>query len=144
MVDDIEEAILLDQAKSGYFDTVLVDKLTVVERLRDVEHLRYIPLVLITPQIPQLNLKYCLDFGESLNLVRWKRGLTVRSNLGAGIANCVESPTNAQDMCNALLPALEASNRIPSERDGDASFKVLLAEDSTSHFLTPQPDSSRN
>jgi osomolarity two-component system sensor histidine kinase NIK1 len=42
----------------------------------------------------------------------------------------VESPTNAQDMCNALLPALEASNRIPSERGGDASFKVLLAEDS--------------
>lgn len=35
-------------------------------------------------------------------------------------------------MCNALLPALEASNRIPSERDGDASFKVLLAEDSES------------
>lgn len=33
-------------------------------------------------------------------------------------------------MCNALLPALEASNRIPSERGGDASFKVLLAEDS--------------
>lgn len=35
-------------------------------------------------------------------------------------------------MCNALLPALEASNRIPSERGGDASFKVLLAEDSAS------------
>lgn len=31
-------------------------------------------------------------------------------------------------MCNALLPALEASNRIPSERGSDA-FKVLLAED---------------
>lgn len=111
VVDSMEEAMLLDQAQSGYFDTVLVDQLSVVERLRDVEHLRYIPLVLITPQIPQLNLKYCLDFG---------------------IANCVESPTNAQDMCNALLPALEASNRIPSERDGDTSFKVLLAEDSAS------------
>ncbi|KAL8281120.1 hypothetical protein RQP46_006478 [Phenoliferia psychrophenolica] len=108
VVDRLEEACQLDQAQSGYFDTVLVDSLDVVERLRDVEHLRYIPLVLITPQIPQLNLKYCLDFG---------------------IANCVESPTNAQDMCNALLPALEASNRIPVQGSGDLSFKVLLAED---------------
>ncbi|GAA5979794.1 hypothetical protein JCM5350_002051 [Sporobolomyces pararoseus] len=108
VVDTMEEACMLDQSQTGYFDTVLVDQLSIVERLRDVEHLRYIPLVLITPQIPQLNLKYCLDFG---------------------VANCVESPTNAQDMCNALLPALEASNRIPSERGGDASFKVLLAED---------------
>jgi osomolarity two-component system sensor histidine kinase NIK1 len=111
VVDAIEEAVLLDQAQSGYFDTVLVDQLTVVEKLRDVEHLRYIPLVLITPHghVTQLNLKYCLDFG---------------------IANCVESPTNAQDMCNALLPALEASNRIPSERGGETTFKLLLAEDS--------------
>lgn len=109
VVDTFEEAVLLDQAQSGYFDTVLVDQLTVVEKLRNVEHLRYIPLVLITPSIAQLNLKYCLDFG---------------------IANCVESPTNAQDMCNALLPALEASNRIPSERGGETTFKLLLAEDS--------------
>lgn len=57
VVDSMEEACLLDQAQSGYFDTVLVDQLSIVERLRDVEHLRYIPLVLITPQIPQLNLK---------------------------------------------------------------------------------------
>lgn len=57
VVANMEEACLLDQAQSGYFDTVLVDQISVVERLRDVEHLRYIPLVLITPQIPQLNLK---------------------------------------------------------------------------------------
>lgn len=108
VVGSLEEACTFGDAQAGYFDTVLVDQLSVVERLREVESLRYIPLVLISPQIPQLNLKYCLDFG---------------------IANCVESPTNAQDMCNALLPALESSNRITSERGGDASFKVLLAED---------------
>lgn len=108
VVTTMEEAMRLDQAQTGFFDTVLVDQLSVVERIRDVEHLRYIPLVLITPQVPQLSLKYCLDFG---------------------IANCVESPTNAQDMCNALLPALEASNRVPVQAGGDAAFKVLLAED---------------
>lgn len=57
VVDTMEEACMLDQSQTGYFDTVLVDQLSIVERLRDVEHLRYIPLVLITPQIPQLNLK---------------------------------------------------------------------------------------
>lgn len=66
VVDNLDEARLLDQARTGYFDTVLVDSLEVVSGLRDVEHLRYIPLVLITPQIPQLNLKVgsldCLPF----------------------------------------------------------------------------------
>ncbi|BGP70820.1 histidine kinase osmosensor [Rhodotorula toruloides] len=107
VVDTLEEACLLDHSQTGYFDTVLVDQLSVVDRLCDDEHLRNIPFVLDTPQIPQLNLK-----------VRF------------GIVNCVESPTNAQDMCNVLLPVLKASNRIPSERGGDASFKVILAEDS--------------
>jgi osomolarity two-component system sensor histidine kinase NIK1 len=130
VVDTMEEACLLDQAQSGYFDTVLVDQLSVVERLRDVEHLRYIPLVLITPQIPQLNLKYCLDFGCVFPSLCSAASSVTDRVWGCRIANCVESPTNAQDMCNALLPALEASNRIPSERGADASFKVLLAEDS--------------
>ena len=44
-------------------------------------------------------------------------------------------------MCNALLPALEASNRIPSQGSGDLSFKVLLAEDSAS-FLRSDVDLS--
>jgi osomolarity two-component system sensor histidine kinase NIK1 len=68
---------MLDQSQTGYFDTVLVDQLSIVERLRDVEHLRYIPLVLITPQIPQLNLKVShsltaspiLPFIDSLKLL---------------------------------------------------------------------------
>ena len=62
VVDTMEEACMLDQSQTGYFDTVLVDQLSIVERLRDVEHLRYIPLVLITPQIPQLNLKVSNSF----------------------------------------------------------------------------------
>ena len=40
-------------------------------------------------------------------------------------------------MCNALLPALEASNRIPSEGGGETTFKLLLAEDSLSIPLSP-------
>jgi osomolarity two-component system sensor histidine kinase NIK1 len=66
VVETLDEARLLDQAQTGYFDTVLVDSLEVVSGLRDVEHLRYIPLVLITPQIPQLNLKVGLILRLSL------------------------------------------------------------------------------
>jgi osomolarity two-component system sensor histidine kinase NIK1 len=66
VVDTMEEACMLDQSQTGYFDTVLVDQLSIVERLRDVEHLRYIPLVLITPQIPQLNLKVSHSLASSL------------------------------------------------------------------------------
>lgn len=54
----------IDEAceQNGLFDTVLVDSLAVLENLREVEKLRYIPLVLISTHIPQLNLKYALDY----------------------------------------------------------------------------------
>jgi osomolarity two-component system sensor histidine kinase NIK1 len=60
VVHSIEEACL-QQAGSGVFDTVLVSEISVVEDLRDIEHLRYIPLVLVSPSIGTLNLKHCLD-----------------------------------------------------------------------------------
>ena len=110
VVESVEAALAVhsDRTDEGQFDTVLVDQLSVVERLRFIDILRYVPLVLVTPCIPQLNLKRCVDFG---------------------IANCVESPTNAQDMCNALLPALEASLRVASEPGEPHGYRVLLAED---------------
>lgn len=129
VVEALEQACTLDSTQAGSFDAVLVDQLSVVERLREVESLRYIPLVLISPQIPQLNLKV----RRVSSLLCRESGLTrcaLQYCLDLGITNCVESPTNAQDMCNALLPALESSNRLTADRGGDASFKVLLAEDS--------------
>lgn len=66
IVKSIEEACVLDQAQLGHFDTVLVDQLPTIKALRDVDHLRYIPLVFVAPQIPQLNLKFCLDLGKIL------------------------------------------------------------------------------
>ncbi|GAA6058129.1 hypothetical protein NBRC10513_001140 [Rhodotorula toruloides] len=129
VVDTLEEACLLDHSQTGYFDTVLVDQLSVVDRLCDDEHLRNIPFVLDTPQIPQLNLKVrCAPAFLGPPTDPLSSSSTAFDSVG--IVNCVESPTNAQDMCNVLLPVLKASNRIPSERGGDASFKVILAEDS--------------
>ena len=60
-VRSIDEACKLP----GLFDTVLVDQLQIVEQVREVEKLRYIPLVLVSSYIPQLKLKYALDYVRS-------------------------------------------------------------------------------
>lgn len=103
-VRSIEEAC----EQQGIFDTVVVDQLALVEQLREIERLRYIPLVLICTYIDQLNLKYALDYG---------------------IANCIEVPTDAQDVANAITPALETSNRNSRDLNGEYTYKILLAED---------------
>lgn len=108
------EEVLMKHAGQT-FDTVIVDQMSIAEDLREVEHLRYIPLILVAPEVPRMNLKYCLDYG---------------------IANCIESPTNAQDICNALTPALETSSRNPADVNGDSPMKVLLAEDSELYALS--------
>jgi len=46
-----------------------------------------------------------------------------------GIANCIEVPADAQDLANAITPALETSNRNPSDLNGENTYKILLAED---------------
>jgi len=70
-VKSIEEAC----EQHGLFDTVLVDQLSIVEQLREVERLRYIPLVLVSTHIPQLNLKYALDYvSHSCLIMLWARG----------------------------------------------------------------------
>lgn len=96
---------------SGIFDTVLIDQHSYVEKLRDIAHLRYTPLVLVASSLPELNLKSCLDFG---------------------IANVIQTPASVHDVANALTSALETSNRSVGESGGDVKFKILLAEDSQS------------
>lgn len=56
--------------QQGIFDTVIVDQLEIVESLREVERLRYIPLVLIASHIPQIKLKHALDFVSPLQFRR--------------------------------------------------------------------------
>ena len=56
--------------KQGIFDTVIVDQLEIVESLREVERLRYIPLVLIASHIPQIKLKHALDFVDTCSGLR--------------------------------------------------------------------------
>ena len=89
------------------FDTIVVDSLESATSLRSVQPFRYIPIVLLAPTIPHLNLKTCLDLG---------------------ITTYSTTPTDEADLGSALYPALE-SRSSPVNPDHARSFHILLAED---------------
>ncbi|RHZ84451.1 hypothetical protein Glove_81g78 [Diversispora epigaea] len=105
-----ETAIITASRKSDtpLFDTVIVDDLSIVERLREITHLRYIPIVLLAPMIPNLNMKNCIDLG---------------------ITSYSSTPTNIPDLMNALLPALESHAAVPSDFTRQQPLDILMAED---------------
>lgn len=108
VVKSLEEANS-QKVSSSVFDTVLIDQPNDTEKLRDIKHLRYTPVVLVASSMPELNLKNCLDFG---------------------IANVIQTPATVQDVGNSLPASLETSNRVVNQADGDITYKILLAEDS--------------
>ncbi|KAI9435062.1 HAMP TYPE histidine kinase [Lactarius indigo] len=97
-----------DKATCPHIDTIVVDSLSVTETIREYEHLRYIPIVLLAPKLPRLNLKWCLD---------------------NSISSEVTTPVSAQDLASALISALESSTVSPAAATNDVIFDILLAED---------------
>ncbi|KAJ4465052.1 histidine kinase [Lentinula aciculospora] len=91
-----------------HFDTIVVDSLSTAETIREIEHLRYIPIVLLAPSMPRLNLKWCLDNSISAQ---------------------VTTPISAQDLASALVSALESNTVSPVGAANDVTFDILLAED---------------
>ncbi|CAI2165450.1 15768_t:CDS:10 [Funneliformis geosporum] len=105
-----ETAIITASRKSDtpLFDTVIVDDLSIVERLREIAHLRYTPIVLLAQMIPKLNMKNCIDLG---------------------ITSYSSTPSNLPDLVNAMLPALESHAAIPSDFARQQPLDILMAED---------------
>jgi len=97
-----------DKERCPHFDTIVVDSLTMTESIREYEHLRYIPIVLLAPSMPRLNLKWCLD---------------------NSISSQVTTPVTAQDLAAALISALESNTVSPVAAPNDIVFDILLAED---------------
>ncbi|KAF9459630.1 hypothetical protein BDZ94DRAFT_1171284 [Collybia nuda] len=97
-----------DKEKCPHIDTIVVDSLSVTECIREYEHLRYIPIVLLGPAMPRLNLKWCLD---------------------NSISSQVTTPVTAQDLSSALISALESNTVSPVSAPNDIIFDILLAED---------------
>ncbi|KAG6856000.1 hypothetical protein H0H87_008544 [Tephrocybe sp. NHM501043] len=101
-------AEVADKEKCPHIDTIVVDSLNVTESIREYEHLRYIPIVLLAPSMPRLNLKWCLDNSISAQ---------------------VTTPVTAQDLASALISALESNTVSPVSAPNDVIFDILLAED---------------
>nr|CAG8616738.1 4633_t:CDS:2 [Entrophospora candida] len=111
IANSVEEAAIITASRKSdvpLFDTVIVDDLTIVERLRKITYLRYIPIVLLAPTIPELNMKSCIDLG---------------------ITSYSSTPSTLPDLMNALLPALESNSSIPSDCTRQQPLDILMAED---------------
>ncbi|KAE8266131.1 hypothetical protein A4X09_0g6217 [Tilletia walkeri] len=106
-VHSVQEA---SERKKGMprIDAIVADSLSVIEDLRTVEHLRYIPINLVSPTTLMLNLTYCLDHG---------------------ISSYINTPTTLADLYYALLPSLESSAAAPTEGNHEVTYDILLAED---------------
>ncbi|KAI9497301.1 hypothetical protein BDB00DRAFT_868740 [Zychaea mexicana] len=113
-VGSIEEATELANKYSNrskvapFFDTVVIDKMTQAEKVREIMPLRYTPLVLIAPEIHMLNMKLCIDLG---------------------ITAYINSPRNLAELMDALSPALESHAALPSDSGKIQPLQILIAED---------------
>ncbi|EPS94054.1 hypothetical protein FOMPIDRAFT_50286 [Fomitopsis schrenkii] len=111
-----------DKEKTPSVDTVIVDGHEVTERLREHEHLRYIPIVLLTPQsTPRLNrtsLARCIQ----MLLILISRSQMV-------ISSQITTPVTTQDLASALIAALESNTVTPVVAAQDVPYDILIAED---------------
>ena len=105
VVKSIEDAHFQDPCK---YDVIIIDSLEMGRMLRQLPEIKYIPFVLLHPQIPNLNMRTCLDLG---------------------IQSYGNTPCSQMDLADYLKPALE-SLVVPSESDVPQNYNILLAEDS--------------
>ncbi|PWN38475.1 uncharacterized protein FA14DRAFT_120084 [Meira miltonrushii] len=106
-VHSIEEASA-QRRRIGRIDAIVADSLSIVEDIRSLDHLRYIPINLVSPTPLVLNLTQCLDYG---------------------ISSYINTPTELCDLYYALLPSLESSASVPTEGQNEIVYDILLAED---------------
>src|ERR1700722_1050564 len=98
------------------------------ESIREYEHLRYIPIVLLAPSLPRLNREssqpcYSDQISHCLRLcpVKWC--------LDNGISSQVTTPVTAADLASALISALESNTGGPVSAQKNVLYDILLAED---------------
>jgi osomolarity two-component system sensor histidine kinase NIK1 len=111
VVVESEKSSALTRLKAGTslpYDAILVDSIDTARRLRAVDDLKYLPIVLLAPVV-HINLKSCLDLG---------------------ITSYMTTPCKLIDLSNGIIPALE-NRATPSLADNTKSFEILLAEDNT-------------
>ncbi|KAL1410625.1 histidine kinase osmosensor [Vanrija albida] len=122
-----------------HFDTMIVDSLAAAERVRTIEHLRYIPIVLLSPS----NRPAGPDNPSFIDMDEQRRKLLglpspseqlispvpVKDCLDMGINTYYTTPLNLQELANAIVPALESHQVQPGDTVKDTVLSILLAED---------------
>lgn len=95
-------------AKAGSFayDVIVVDEIDTAIRIRGIDELKYIPIVLLAPVV----------------------SVSMKSALDLGVASYMTTPCELMDLGNGMVPALERQ-AAPSTSDHSKSFDILLAED---------------
>lgn len=121
------------------FDTMIVDSLSAAERLRTVEHLRYIPIVLLAPsnRPPGPDNPSFIDLPENRRKLlalpsasdQMLSPIPVKDCLEMGINTYYTTPLNLQELSNAIVPALESHQVQPGDSVKDTVLSILLAED---------------
>jgi osomolarity two-component system sensor histidine kinase NIK1 len=96
----------LEELPAGSYDSIIVDCKATAQRLRDFQKFKYIPLVMLTPNIL----------------------VSFRSALEDGISSYMSTPCQAIDLGNALIPALEGRSTAPTTKNS-RTLSILLAED---------------
>ena len=94
------------QAGSFAYDVIVVDEIDTATRIRDIDELKYIPIVLLAPVV----------------------SVSMKSALDLGVASYMTTPCELVDLGNGMVPALERQ-AAPSISDHSKSFDILLAED---------------
>ncbi|ORX94483.1 hypothetical protein K493DRAFT_407974 [Basidiobolus meristosporus CBS 931.73] len=112
LAHSVEEAVMMcGKMKPGdkpIFDTMIIDEITEVEKVRQHSCLRYIPVVLLAITMPmKLKMKECIDML---------------------ITSYMNVPVSLPDLTSALMPALESHIAMTTEVIGK-KLKILLAED---------------
>ncbi|KAI9749930.1 MAG: hypothetical protein M4579_006682, partial [Chaenotheca gracillima] len=92
--------------KGAAYDVIIVDSIDTAQRLRIIDKLKYIPIVLLCPVV----------------------SVSLKSALDLGITSYMTTPCLPIDLGNGMIPALEG-RAAPSVSDNTKSFNILLAED---------------
>jgi osomolarity two-component system sensor histidine kinase NIK1 len=122
-----------------HFDTMIVDSLAGAEKIRTIEHLRYIPVVLLAPsnRAPGPVNPSFIDLDEDRRRLlglpssseQVLSPVPVKDCLDMGINTYYTTPLNQQELSNAIVPALESHQVQPGDTVKDTVLSILLAED---------------
>ncbi|KAJ2959651.1 hypothetical protein NQZ79_g4920 [Umbelopsis isabellina] len=89
-------------------DMIVLDDLSLANRVRELSHIRYTPIVVVAKSLPPLNIKKSIDLS---------------------IASYVNAPSSLLDLATAMLVALESNAALQGDSSTTSPLSILLAED---------------